>query len=315
MELDSYLSEKQKKRRKRRRYIFILLVCLVIYALSIGAAWVLFRAPWFRIKAVVIEGNATVPDGAVTDLLRSHIINGGLINSFLGFNNILAWPDALNGKDLISVPVIKSLKIGKNYRAMAISVNVVERQPYGIWCLASPQTYADPLRRSFSEASQTQNNADSYDIPRQSALSLPAGASAQAGSRESAPEECWWFDRDGVLFKHALAAEGGFVTAVHDYSQNGLGLSSSILPQDFIAGAFSIFEVLKLSGLGVEEIRLDDLAKQEFEVLTYGGPKIYFSLRFPANNTLAVIQNLMSKPGFNELEYVDFRVENRAYYK
>jgi len=88
---------------------------------------------------------------------------------------------------------------------------------------------------------------------------------------------------------------------------------------------FSVFDVLKASGIAPKEIRLNDLTLQEIEVDTYAGlpteasaktgPKLYFSLRFPSSNYLPVIQKFLSKPDFGKLQYLDFRVENRAYYK
>ena len=63
-----------------------------------------------------------------------------------------------------------------------------------------------------------------------------------------------------------------------------------------------------------------DLHQLEANRLASGLPNQRFSqnilsLRFPADDDLAVLQSLMSKPSFNNLQYVDFRVENRAFYK
>ena len=72
---------------------------------------------------------------------------------------------------------------------------------------------------------------------------------------------------------------------------------------------------IKASGLTVEEIALHDIGLEEVDVSTYNGPVIYFSLRFNAMEDLPVLQQLLAKPNFNSLQYIDFRTENRAYYK
>jgi len=105
------------------------------------------------------------------------------------------------------------------------------------------------------------------------------------------------------------------MVAIHDYSQSGLGLGKKVLPDPFMENLVSIVRAVVGSGVGVKEIALNDLALQEIVVTTYDGPALYFSLRFPADNDVPVLQGLMAKPGFGKLQYVDFRVENRAYYK
>lgn len=128
-------------------------------------------------------------------------------------------------------------------------------------------------------------------------------------------QDCWWFDKDGFIFKRAIAGEGSLISTVHDYSGSKLGLNSKILPDEFIANAVSIFRVLSASGLSIKEIALQDLSLREMEITTYDGPKIYFSLSFPADQALQVIKGFSSKAGFKNMNYLDFRVENKLYYK
>lgn len=143
---------------------------------------------------------------------------------------------------------------------------------------------------------------------------MPYGIWCEAGT---SPEvgDCWWFDEEGVIFKRAIFTEGSVVTTVLDYSQSGLGLRKKVLPEKFIANALSVFDVLRDSGLAVKAMRLNDLKLEELEVLIFGGPKFYFSLRFPANSLREVIRNFSGQGGFANLQYLDFRVENRVYYK
>ncbi len=128
-------------------------------------------------------------------------------------------------------------------------------------------------------------------------------------------EECWLFDKDGFIFKRTISSEGSLINTIHDYSQSKLGLNSKILPDEFIPNAISVFNVLDGSGLNIKEIAIKDLSLREMEVGTYGGPKIYFSLTFPADNLLQVINDFNSRAGFKNMEYLDFRVENKLYYK
>lgn len=126
---------------------------------------------------------------------------------------------------------------------------------------------------------------------------------------------CAWFDGEGVLFEHALNAEGALVRVVRDYSQSPLALGQEVLPANFFANLRSIFEVLYSSGIHAREVSLSDIELQEVEVRTFEGPRMLFSVRFPAENALSVVKSLKEKADFDSLEYLDFRVENRAYYR
>lgn len=128
-------------------------------------------------------------------------------------------------------------------------------------------------------------------------------------------EQCYWFDDNGVAFGRTFDTEGSLVFAIHDYSENKPGLNGKVLPDEFMPNLISIIDVLKESGIGVKEIALNDLGLEEIDVSTYNGPSLYFALRFPAANDGPVLESLMSKPNFGKLQYVDFRIENRAYYK
>ncbi|OGY98168.1 MAG: hypothetical protein A3A43_02300 [Candidatus Liptonbacteria bacterium RIFCSPLOWO2_01_FULL_56_20] len=136
--------------------------------------------------------------------------------------------------------------------------------------------------------------------------------------KQQEPGECFWFDDQGVVFERSLAAEGNLIRVVNDYSQNAAPLAGVILPRAFMQNFFSILRVLAAADLNIKEVRLDDVGREEMRVVTHDGPELYFSLRFPSDDALPVIASLYAGgfgEGFSKLEYLDFRVENRAYYK
>jgi hypothetical protein len=269
MEIDSYLSEKQKKRKRWRRYVFFAVVFLIVYIFFVGALWVLLRSPLFRVDAIVVQGNATVPrDDVVTLLQSSALRDHDFFKALLGFRNILMWPSSLGASDLRFVPQIAAIKISKNYGTHTITASVTERVPFAIWCVS------------------------------------PA-----------ADERCYWFDATGIAFRKTFDTQGSLMFSIHDYSEDSVGLGGKVLSDPFMDNLISIINVVKESGVGVKEVSLKDIGLQEIDMTTYDGPDVYFSLRFPADNDLGVLQSLMAKPGFGKLQYVDLRVENRAYYK
>lgn len=125
--------------------------------------------------------------------------------------------------------------------------------------------------------------------------------------------QCFWFDPTGFIFKDAPQLEGSLIPVVDDYTGRELGIGKEILDQNYLSNFFSILSVLKTANVGTREIRLDDLGLEEVHVQAVAGPELMFSLRFSAANTLAVLKQLA--PDLGKLQYVDFRVQNRAYYK
>lgn len=279
----------------------LILIILGIFFLALGGGWLIFASPLFRIQKIEIIGAKTVSEADITGLIRSSIATGPWWNRFLGSENILAWPDAIGGSDLSSYPVIQVIHISKSYLYREVFLRVEERTPRGVWCYEQSRTVAD----------STRTGADS-EIP--SLLSGPIQQLSASVPRLSA-SSCWWFDETGFIFKRSPATAGGLILSVRDFSQEQRGLNSKILPERLIKNFFSVFTILQKSSVGVREILLKDISREEVEVLTAKGPRLYFSLRFPPEGLYDALENFYAKPAVKKFEYIDFRVENKAYYK
>ena len=291
-----FLSDVYKKENRRRRRVILGLIFLIVYGVFLGGAWLVIRSPLFQIQKIEISGNKTISNDDILAFVSRRMSHGSFWKQLLGAENILVWPENFSSDDLRIIPELKSLSVKKDYGKRSIGISVEERQPFAVWCFMKPQMNAD----------ETLINADTSNGN--------ISENPRGNLRESA-SDCWWLDDNGVLFARALQVEGNLITVVNDYSQKNLGLGSDILPSEFISNIFSVFKVISGGDFSVKEIRLNNINLQEVEVDTYSGPKLYFSLRFPADNALAVIQSLKNQPGLDKLQYIDFRLENRAYYK
>lgn len=277
MEVGSYLSKSHARRKKKRRYIAFGVLLVAAYLVAMGAFWLVYRSPVFQVQHVVVTGDTTVASSEVVAVLQSAALQKrNFFKELLGFQNILLWPSTLATSDLAFLPQVKSITISKNYFFRTLTAQVTERTPIAVWCF----------------------------MPQTGANGNPVGN-----------EQCYWFDANGTMFERAFDTQGGLLLSVHDYAQTGLGLGGKILPAEFIPNMMSILNDIKVSGLNPKEIALKDLSLEQVNVTTQNGPNVYFSLRFSAAEDLPVLQNLMAKPDFNKLQYINFTVENRAYYK
>ncbi len=297
-------SDVRSREERRRARIFSILVLLVICGLLIGGAWTVIYSPLFMVKSIEITGNNNISSDNIITLATAEIFRDSFWKRVLGTENILIWPDGFSGNGLKFLPELKSLSIQKSYGQRKIKIVAEEKKPFGVWCLNNTQISADE-KQINADINNAQPSADIKNSISENQLSNP---------RESA-FNCWWFDSSGTIFQKAIGVEGNLIATLNDYSQKNIGLNSKILPDEFIPNIFSIFRAVSESGLSVKETRLNDLALQEIEVDTYDGLKIYFSLRFSADNVPEVIKSLKEKITFGNLQYLDFRVENRVYYR
>lgn len=128
--------------------------------------------------------------------------------------------------------------------------------------------------------------------------------------------ECVWFDKRGVAFEKAPKIEGEMIFRVEDFSEKELMIGDKIMEESLFANLLKIFSILEQSDVGIRTLVIKNLSLQEAAVESENPsiPKIYFSLRFDPAFTMAAI-NSLKEYGLNKIQYIDFRVENRAYYK
>lgn len=275
--LEEYLSEKQRRRKERRKRWWWLAAVTLIFGVGIFAFWIVAKSPLFHIDHFVVTGNRTVATNDIVTLLQASMSqHRTFLFSLLGMNNMLSWPESLATSDVALVPQLAGVTLQKNYGNHTVTAVVTERVPFAIWC----------------------------EMPQIGADGNPLG-----------DESCFWFDGAGTLFQRAFDTEGSELFAVHDYAQSGLNIGGKILPDPFVPATISILDTIEESGLTAKEVALRDLSLEEIDVSTYNGPVLYFSLRFIATEDLSTLRQLMEKPDFDSLQYLDFRTENRVYYK
>lgn len=124
-------------------------------------------------------------------------------------------------------------------------------------------------------------------------------------------EQCRWFDRDGVVFAEAPRARGPFILAVE--APYAVAFGERVMEERMLSNMMEIFQILGETGVITKSIKIEDIKKEEMEVLTDSNLPIYFSLREKPEYVAQALRSL--KSDFGSLEYIDLRSRNRAFYR
>lgn len=300
--LSPYISDRRRRRIRRRKYALAGLGILAIFGAVFVVQWFVIHSPVFRVDRVRVVGNSSVASSDVIALAESAAQpSDHLFAAALGFGSMLLWPGGIPQSDLAMLPQLAAVSVSKDYFSHTVTLAVTERTPDGIWCFT---------RQPGAAAAATL-------APSVAASSTAASAASSAPTAIVAPADaqCYWFDDTGTIFQKSLIAQGDLIYVVDDSAQTPVGLNEKVLPQQFLSNFLSIVSVLRQANLAVKAIDLTDLTLQQVDVVTANGPTLYFSLNFPADEYLPVIQKLMLQPNFDRLQYIDCTTENRVYYK
>lgn len=274
----TYINFDKKHKREDKRFLKYKIIAGVAGFLILlgGIFYAVAYSPLFKITQINTDNR--LADVNLTDNLKSFLAGRSKIAEFLGPDNILVWT-AGGLKDFEKGPEIAEISLKKDYTERMIEIDVKLRERFGVWCENGQQANA-------------------------------------SSTEQQTTESCWWFDKDGVLFGIAPELEGNAINKVDDFSSRDLKLGDLALEEVFIENLVKLFEVLERSDIGIRALKLKNLDLQEiiFDQPQTSLPKIYFSLRFNSEFLLSTIEGL-KKIGLQKMEYVDFRVENRVYYK
>jgi len=124
---------------------------------------------------------------------------------------------------------------------------------------------------------------------------------------------CFWFDREGVMFMKAPTTKGRLIKKVIDISGKELNIRDTVMRPYYVKTLEEIFDFLDSMDIRINTLLLKNRDLGEIETDNTNYPKIYFSLRYDPSFAVPGIQELHNK--MNKLEYIDLRVNNKVFYK
>ena len=127
--------------------------------------------------------------------------------------------------------------------------------------------------------------------------------------------KCYGFDKDGVLFKENLDAEGTLILKINDENERKIILGQSVLADQEFKNLMRAVGILKDKKFPLIEAQIKPNILREWVAIAPSDFKIYFSMDFVPDNFDIVYENMAKRIDFNDITYIDFRIPNRIYYK
>jgi len=276
-----YYSNIQKRNATARVKLRIFLIMLLFLAFIGTGGYLVYSFGFFKVKNIEISGLKNYSKENLIADLKDFFQNRSTISSFLGSENILVWTADV-GDFIIKEPQFKNLTIQRNILNRSIKIEVQEREKFGIWCL---------IKNNIIE------NTNS------------------AGEQTDVSKNCFWFDKEGIIFVEAPDIESELFNKVLDSTGRELKLGDKALDSRLMGNLVKIFNIFDEADVESKTVQLNDIKSEEVIVKPLFFPTLFFSLRFNPDFSIAAIKTLKKDNRWNKIQYVDFRVENHAYYK
>ena len=178
-------------------------------------------------------------------------------------------------------PGILSVEIGKDIFKKTIELNIIERKEAGIYCkedLASPALPRDRPNRG----------------------------------------ECYYIDKEGVIFEEAPQTSGTLILAIKDFSKREIEIGKNVIEKEFMAELIDLKNYLPAQlGFKVLDFTIESDVLKDLKVNTNEGWYILFNGSRNLKSQLEALRLALEEKikERKNLEYIDVRIENRVYYK
>lgn len=131
-------------------------------------------------------------------------------------------------------------------------------------------------------------------------------------------KNCYYFDKNGIIFKEAPQTEGSLILKIKDLSETDTSLGSQVLNKDQINFILSVNNrIMENNKFKILEFKIKPNSSVGLEALTNKNWSIYLDEKQKpieaVNNLLTILEEAVKNIG--NLEYVDLRIPSRIFYK
>lgn len=304
----------QRKKEEYRKKFLIWSSAVLGSILIIGIfTWGVLKIPYLRVEKVEVLGLKPPTSDELAGNLENFFEKEYFISRITGKENILFWRENIESF-LKTNPEYENIVIEKDYFTHKINIQAKEREKFGLWCKKSSLS----SRLDWLTVSQSQSSEGDDIFPETSTSTNPEEQNRENVDpviENESESSCWWFDREGTAFASAPVVRSELFNRVEDFTQKEIVLGGKVLEESQFYKLVKIYEVLSKAKVNSKTVYINELDSQEARVESLTDPEIYFSLHNDPDFAIYPIEDLKNTGKWNNLQYVDFRVLNRAYYR
>ncbi len=127
-------------------------------------------------------------------------------------------------------------------------------------------------------------------------------------------EKCFWLDERGIALEEAPFSEGQLLPIVYSQGETNVRLGSLPIEEVYFLRVKKILKIISSVGAPLRRLEVypEVLEAKAFAIY---GPVMIFNLRIDPSFVEAPLRHLYGKAGFSKLNYIDFSIENKVFYK
>lgn len=147
---------------------------------------------------------------------------------------------------------------------------------------------------------------------------IPVGIWCHYMGSEPPADNCYYFDKEGIVFVRAPQTEGSLILKITDLSKNEISLGAKVLNNSRINFITTFRDTLnEINKFKILEFKINPNSSVDFEAITDNNWSIFIDdtqdPKITVNNLLTILDEAVKNSG--NLEYIDLRIPSRIFYK
>jgi len=128
--------------------------------------------------------------------------------------------------------------------------------------------------------------------------------------------KCYGMDEKGFVFSLVPEVRGALILRFEAGPGEKIMIGKQYLnSQEWTKNIIQTISVMESEGFVPKLIKVNGVGLEEWEAVMPEGFSFYFSLHFVPENFRSILNDISIKTRLDTLQYFDFRVQNRVYYK